>query len=167
MRGTLEQPPIVVRQTRLKLVLTTVFGVAATLAFGWSLSTDLVNESWVYVIMVINTILFALGTFMSVLAIIRPGTLTLDETGVTWRQFARTTHFDWKDFAYFRLWSPRPFADVNQAAFVYADDCPKHRLGRKLTRNVGSFGVCWELSPSELVFLLDAAHTHWSRPKTL
>ena len=165
MRGTLERPPIVVVQTRLKLVLTTLLSAAAAAAFGWSLSTDLVSATWVYVIMLINAIFFTLGAALSALAIIWPASLTLDESGLTWRNLSRTVHFEWNDFAYFRLWAPRPFADVNQAAFVYADDCPKHRIGRKLTRNIGSFGLCWELSPSELVFLLDAARTHWSRPK--
>jgi len=166
MRGTLEHPPIVVSQTRLKLVLTTLTSAAAASAFGWSLSTDLVSETWVYAIMLVNAIFFALGAVVSALAIIWPASLTLDESGLTWRNLSRTVHFEWNDFAYFRLWSPRPFATVNQAAFVYADDCAKHRMGRKLTRNVGSFGLCWELKPSELVVLLEAAHSYWSRAKT-
>src|SRR5882672_491159 len=106
MRGTLYNPPIVITQNRLKLILVLLFAVGFTIfwsAMLWNGAVDRSTKNY------LALVLLAVSTPMITYACFRPGSLTLDRDGLTWRNYWRTFHYEWSDFASFGVISTSLF----------------------------------------------------------
>jgi hypothetical protein len=149
MQGTFDAPPIVVSQSRDKLIWFLVLSLLITFFFGvLSLTGSPRSAILVYFI----AIFFALCSIIMAWAVYRPGALILSPDGLIWRTPLRTFTYSWDDFSSFFVWSPNLF--VGYAAFAYSRSSTRNRFGRILSG--------WELSTRELVALLNEARKRWS-----
>jgi hypothetical protein len=153
MLGTLQNPPIILAQDRVKLSLLLIAGigfVALILTIGIARSVFLTYA---------GLVLFGLGSMLVAWSIVRPATIVLDQSGIAYRSRMRTVQYEWQDFAEFFIWSPR--WPVKFAGFVYSETSRRDRIGRAINGGIGSFGGSWELPVSEMVDLLNQAHGRW------
>jgi hypothetical protein len=158
MLGTLDNPPITLQQDPVKIALLLVFCVFAAMLAGLLLWTGNARSVyWGYVLL----LMFGVGAFMLAWSLVRPGTITLGRSGLTYSTPFRFFQYEWGDFDKFIVWSPR--WPNKYPAFVYSRSSNRDRLGRTLTGGIGSFGGCWELPVSEMVQLLNNAHARWGR----
>jgi hypothetical protein len=157
MQGTFDAPPIVVSQSRDKLIWFLVLSLLITFFFGvLSLTGSPRSAILVYFI----AIFFALCSIIMAWAVYRPGALILSPDGLIWRTHLRTFTYSWDDFSSFFVWSPNLF--VGYAAFAYSRSSTRNRFGRILSGGIGSLSPGWELSTRELVALLNEARKRWS-----
>jgi hypothetical protein len=104
MTETLDHPPIILRQDPLKLTLLLLFSAVLTTIAGLSLwSGNTRSVFWSYVLLLI----FAGGGAAVAWSLVRPSTIILDRSGITYRTQWRIFQYEWRDFADFIVWSPR------------------------------------------------------------
>jgi hypothetical protein len=158
MDGSLDQPPIIIRQDRGKLFLGAFFSAVfagINLLFIGSGESSSLFWSWVLVAMSgMGATLF--GYFM-----VRPGSLTLGPSGIT--LWTGIRHFEnaWEDFDKFFLCR---FHFSVYPACHYSECYKRNPTLRGMTGNLGSFGKFWEISPQELVDLLNQGLARWRKP---
>ena len=156
MRGTLENPPIILEQDRFKLGLSLTATAGVTLLFAIKLSTGTGRSVFLDSFLIL---LFGVLSLFLIYSLFRPGCLILEPGGLTWRTGIRTFRYSWNDFTNFVIYSPRLFS--RQPGCVYADGSQGNKIIRGLTGGIDSFGPCWKEPASEIVDLLNKARARW------
>ncbi len=153
VEGSLDDPPIVLRQDRMKLVaLCLIFAVLAALMFC--------IEPWEPPIarFFLPTLLGAGALLFAWCAIFR-ATLTLDASGLVWRTGFRTVKYEWQDFTGF-------FVDFfNWQKYVGIEFSTRYKKYRPGRLNTGYLGSFWELPAQKIVDVLNEARTRWDVSK--
>ena len=155
VEGSLDDPPIVLRQHRLKCVLVCFAGLVAA-----SISAFLVaSSSAVALHYFVPTLIGLIGVTSGVKAIF-PGMLILDADGVVWRRWFWTIEFRWSDFRRFRAvpdGEKQVEADISLGM--------RRRLGwrRFLPGLWGpvNLGNSWELPAACVAAVLTEARARW------
>lgn len=153
--GTLDHPPVVVSQYRLKLALRLFVFAALTAATVISTVLCSALKDAVWVLLCVTFLApIALGAFIAMLAsawtLFRPSTLTLDENGLTYAAYWYARFYRWSDIAAFFVSAPnRLRSPACQFATSYRG------------RRFASFGGGWEMAPEDVVALLDEAKAKW------
>ena len=157
VEGSFDDPPIVLRQDRLKLSLSCLaFAVVGGLAL---LIPVRVYSSWHLLILGF----LGLGAVTFGVRVIVPATLILDPAGLIQRSVFRTFERPWSDFARFRWYSVRGVLHM-----VVADRSVESlaRLGwRRFLEGTVDLGGYWELPARHVVEVLNEALTRW-KPQT-
>jgi hypothetical protein len=143
MQGSLDNPPIVIRQDRfwacwfLLIPAGVIFGFAATIS----------RRGWAHISILDYALLVAaiLCMLAMVLSMIRPATLTVSPKGLVWRTFLRTSHFDWVDFVEFGVISRPIFVPLLPREWAAGKFS---RRSRKHLSAADSVGICCGSSPS-------------------
>ncbi|MBU6297969.1 MAG: hypothetical protein KGJ79_08570 [Alphaproteobacteria bacterium] len=164
MQGSLDHPPLVVCQHRLKLALLFMLfgGLAAALGLGAWISTFLKSAVWAYLGLSFLAPL-ALGSAVAAAAsgwsFLHPGTITLDPVGLTYRAYWYARRHRWTDIAEFVVFAPSSRARTPGCVFV--DGYAGHPIGRGVSGRHASFGHAWEKSAVDIVALLNEAKEKW------
>jgi hypothetical protein len=157
MQGSLDEPPIIIKQDQGKFVLGIflIAGFVATFcAMGWG--ADARQLLWVFAG-------FALGGFgglMFMRNFVPPCGLTLDKSGLTWRGPWNVNRYPWSAITGFVVVSPLLLA--RQPGCVFAASSEKRPITPRFFGDTGSFGPCWEMKAQDIVDLLNAARARWS-----
>ena len=156
MQGTLDDPPIVVQQDRLKIFLVLLFAIGMTIFSFLMLWTGTAKSlTWAYIM----SVWFVILTLIVAVWLLRPWRLTLDRSGLRRSTIWRATHYEWNDFSGFVTFSPSLF--LRQPGGLLSKSCPKWRIGRRFAGDLVTLGSCWEMSPSEIVELLNRGLQRW------
>lgn len=169
MAGSFDNPPVIVRQSRLKTAgMMAVCGVFS-LGGVWIALHPTPDHSTVWAWVAAG--FFGLGFPLGLTGLLKPKTLTLGPTGmdltlVTFRG-VRTQHIAWADIDHFEL------IEVGRGAtmvgFVYARDyVPKGKVGAALlniTHGQGGLAGSWGPSKQALVDLLNEALRRWGKAR--
>lgn len=157
VEGSFDDPPIVLRQDRLKLSFTFLgFVVVGGLVL---LAPVRVYSGWHLTILGS----LGLGAVMFCLLAMVPTTLILDPAGLVRRSVFRTIEYPWSEFARFRWHAMRGVWHV-----VVADRSDEilARLGwRRFLEGPVGLGGYWELPAERVVEVLNEALTRW-KPQT-
>lgn len=156
VEGSLAQPPIVLRQDRLKLG----FGFAGfgALAVGLlaTLSFNSAQNSLLFGFIGLCALDYGLRTMV-------PTTLTLGPAGLVRRSVYRTVAFSWQDFTGFRWYRTRMMVNMVMAEH---SDAYRAKLGwRGFFGAATALGGYWEFPVQRVVDELTAALVHWKPQK--
>ncbi|MDO8976839.1 hypothetical protein [Reyranella sp.] len=156
VEGSLDDPPIVLRQDRLKLSL---ICLGLTVVGGLILLIPVrVYSAWHLIFLGFLGLGIVTGGAMAV----RPATLILDPHGLIWRPTFRTFEYPWSAFARFYVLSrPRRFTVV-VGEFTH-EGPPKPAWRRRLTGRL-ELGSLWELPPQRVADVLNEARSRWALP---
>jgi hypothetical protein len=157
MQGSLDEPPIIIKQDQGKFVLGLFLiagSVATFAAMGWG--ADLRQSIWVFA----GFALGGLSGLMFMRNFVPPCCLALDESGLTWHGPWTVRRYQWSAFTGFAVVSPLLLA--RQPGCVFAASTEQRPIIRRLFGDTASFGPCWEMKAQEIVDLLDAARARWS-----
>ena len=153
VEGSFDNPPIVMRQDRVKLALNSLgFAVVGGLVL---LMPARPYSGWQLVILG----LLGLGAVAFGLLAIAPTTIILDPGGLVRRSVFRTLEYPWSDFAGFRWYAVRGVVHV-----VVGDRSDEilARLGwRRFLEGPANMGTYWELPAPHVVAVLNEALTRW------
>lgn len=156
VEGSLDDPPIVLRQDRLKLSLMFLACAAVVgllLLPPWSANSTGRLAALAF---------FGLCSAISGLMAVRPSLLILEPDALTWRAMWRTFEYPWNAFARFYVLSgPRRFTVV-VGEFAHKGP-PKPAWRRFLTGSV-ELGSLWELPPQRVADVLNEARARWALP---
>ena len=164
VQGSLDQPPIVIRSSRLYSALMLLIA-AGFVAIGAFMLRDPKESATIsYLIM----IFFGAGIPLFAWQLIRPGVLTLAPEGASWRSPFRTVHYQWNDLQNFRPYKPAGKSISKHLGFDFTDSYRaghggSYGLAKTLTGVEGSFGGGWELSAADLAQLLNQARARWAK----
>ena len=151
--GTLDDPPIVLRQDRVKLSLIALcFMLLAT--FVCSTGSPLHNNGTLF-----WTSFFGVVTGCFGWKAVMPGTLALDPAGIVWRTSFRKVKYEWNEFSDFRTYSIKGL--INPVLGDFSGNRKSHRIWRNITGGPASFGAFWELPAQTIVDVLKKARSHW------
>lgn len=155
MEGSLDDPPIVLRQRRLKQVGTCLAGLVAA-----SISAYLVASTSAAALHYFVPILVGLVGVTSGVNAIFPDMLIIDANGVVWRRWFWTVEFQWTDFRRFRA-SPEGEKQVEADISLGM----RRRLGWRRflpgLRGPVNLGIGWELPAARVAELLAEARARW------
>ena len=156
VEGSFDDPPIVLRQDRLKLALNCLPLTALAALILW-LPTIRYSTAHFFVLG-----LLGFGAAVYALQAIFPATLILDPTCLVLRSAFRTVEYQWCDFARFRWYSYR---------FVWRLVCGdyteafKARQGwRRFLAGTAGLGGYWELPAQRVTDVLNEALARWGAP---
>jgi hypothetical protein len=147
MRGSLDQPPVIVVASRWKFVLYLLIAIGFTAIGLWQVLTE-TPLWWAY----LSIAFFGFGCIVFAAQLVRPAQLVIAPEGVTWSILWRTDRFAW--------WQIGPFwpqAVTTFSRHVWFD----LRKTRDGATRAGSFGTGWEMPVAELCDLLNAARERW------
>ena len=161
MRGSLDQPPIVIRASRWKsalyLLICALF--AGIGAFALVLEGARWSLWWAYV----SIVCFGAGAILFAWRFVRPDSLVLSPQGIEWRSLWRTNRWSWREVIGFRVVPLGPA--TRQVGFDFTPDYPRSQRLRRINAGLvgieGSFGGGWELGATKLCELLAAARAKW------
>ncbi len=157
MQGTLDDPPIVIRQDRHKIFLLLLVCLVLAAVSGTDLfesgARDLAWHGFV-----VATLLACAAMVAWNLA--HPGSLTLDRNGLTWKNMWRSFRYDWNEFDGFEVYAPVAWRQWPGCVFSAAHR--KQRQSQLPTSGRGSFGGNWEMKAKDVVALLNEARRRWS-----
>ena len=160
MRGTVENPPIIIEQDRIKLGLSLVIAAGGTLLSAGRLWAGAGKSEHLEYFLVF---LFGALSLYLIYALFRPGRLILAPAGLTWHTGIRTFRYSWDDFASFVIYKPRIFS--RQPGYVSADGSQANKILQGFMGGTDSFGPCWKESTREIVDLLNEARARWGSSK--
>jgi hypothetical protein len=154
VEGSFDDPPIVLRQDRLKLSLMSL-ALAALLGLVLWLPVRAYTPSHLIVLACV-----AIGLVFHVLQALRPTTLVLDPNGLEVRFAFRTLDVPWPDVARFRL-QRRPYRAVVGEP---SERCVARQSGwRRLLIGPQDLGSVWELPAQRVVDILNEALRRWGQ----
>jgi Bacterial PH domain len=161
--GSLDQPPIVIRSSRLYSALMLLIAAGFVAIGAFMLRDPKESATTSYLIM----IFFGAGIPLFAWQVIRPGVLTLSPDGVSWRSPFRTVHYQWSDIQTFRPYKPAAKSLSKHLGFDFTDSYRARRggpygLAKAMAGVEGSFGGGWELSAADLAELLNQARARWA-----
>ena len=165
MRGSLDNPPIVVAISRWLPGLMMPLPMAITVFSIWMIMYD--PSEW-------RSYLFAgiFGgfTFFVVRRFLSPPRLEISAQGLGWFKNGTVVRYDWQDFADFRAYLPnRGFFE--NVGYDYAPDSPKRRMMPTFALAIVpyvaagvdcGFGGPWEIPADDVASLLNQARAKWS-----
>jgi hypothetical protein len=126
MLGSLENPPIIIRQDRLKLIVMAfacaLFAVAAVLVAPSSRNS---------LVAYLFSAGFGLGFLLFIFMATNPGTLVLEPRGLTWKTWLRTFTRSWSDFSKFVAFTP-PRSFATQPGCLFAETYRFGHVGARL-----------------------------------
>ena len=157
MQGSLDEPPIIIKQDQGKFVLGLFLVVGFVVTFctlGWGANAG--QSAWVFA----GFALGGLGALMFMRNFVPPCWLALDKSGLTWHGPWSVNHYQWSAFTGFVV--VRPLLLARQPGCIFAASTEQRPLIRRLLGDRASFGPCWEMKAQEIVDLLDAARARWS-----
>jgi hypothetical protein len=161
MQGSLGQPPIIIRSSRLvaATMLLIVVGFAAT---GLLMARDPEENP---VVAYFVTGFFALGIPIFGWRLFRPDTLTLTSDGIIRQHMLRTDSWSWNEVQDFRPYRPTGKTILKHIGFNFTDSERTDVLSQESTEVEGSLGNGWELGAADLADLLNKARGQWLRSR--
>jgi len=159
MQGSLGQPPIIIRSSRMTAALMLLIDVGFV-AIGVMMARD-PEESAIIAYLIAG--FFALGIPIFVWRVIRPDTMTLTKDGITWQGMFKTDHWPWTEVQDFRAYKPASRTIAKHVGFDFTDG--NDPATTKWMGVGGSFGTGWELSAVDLADLLNKARAMWLRTR--
>jgi len=171
MDGSFDEPPITVRQSRLKLILR--FGPWLVLAFALVLALathrqDLliyglfVSKTLVSAIFYAALFLFTAIAAVTASVLVSPAALVFAPDGFTYTSLWGTRRLSWNDVDGFQVGGPSASQQMvfyNLSQRYLSDHAHKDSP-------LGSFGRSWSMSAHELAFLLNNAKEKWGEDHT-
>jgi hypothetical protein len=157
MQGSLDEPPIIIKQDQGKFVLGLFLVAGFVVTFctlGWGANAG--QSAWVFA----GFALGGLGGLMFMRNFVPPCCLALDETGLTWHGPWNVNRYQWSAFTGFAVVSPLLLA--RQPGCVFAASTEQRPIVRRILGDTASFGSCWEMKAQDIVDLLNAARARWS-----
>jgi hypothetical protein len=158
MRGSLDQPPVVVTVSRGRWVRLAI-GAVVLVAMGFYLLSQPGNPG--AAILCIGA--FGFGLAVGLVMLISPPRLEVGPSGVAQTVFWRTRRFAWSEIDNFRT----AVIGLNGrvVGFDYLTTSPKGAALRKLNASIagvqGVFQPGWEIAPQKLADLLNEARARW------
>jgi len=154
VEGSLDDPPIVLRQDRLKLSLmflacAAVTGLLLLPPWGPNSTGRLVALGF-----------FGLCSAISGLMAARPSLLILGPDGLTWRAMWRTFEYPWSAFARFYVFSRKGW--LHGVAAELAHEGPPKAAWRRFLTGSLDLGSFWELPPQRVADVLNEARARWA-----
>lgn len=153
VEGSLKNPPIILRQDRMKLSAFCLIFVVLAAATFWVDPEGPRSDYFFW------PILFGLVALLFAWSIVFRDTLTLDPSGLVWRTGFRTRKYEWRDFVGFSVdilgWQ-------KYVAMEFSNNYKKYRRDRL---NVGYLGSFWELPVQKIVDVLNEARKRWEIPE--
>lgn len=154
VEGLFDDPPIVLRQDRLKLSFSALF--PAVLIGGLVLLIPVrAYSGWHFLMLA----LLGLTTVSFGLLAIVPATLILDPKGLIYRSVFRSYECSWSVFARFRWYSRQGLLHVVAADF--SDERIARSGWRGFLARTAELGSFWELPAQRVVDVLNEALTRW------
>jgi hypothetical protein len=156
VEGSLDDPPIVLRQDRLKLslmflALAAVTGLLLLPPWGPNSTGRLVALGFL-----------GLCSTISGLMTVRPTLLILEPDGLTLRLMWRTFEYPWSAFTRFYVLSRPRRSTVVVGEFTH-EGPPKPAWRRRLIGRL-ELGSFWELPPQRVTDVLNEARSRWALP---
>jgi hypothetical protein len=158
MQGSLDAPPIIIRQSRLKLGLTVLTEAALTAFCYWLFEIATHDGTVMGGVILIG---LALLTIFQAWTFLNPGSLEIGPDGVLLRTGLKIARYDWADFDGFVVVYGRSIFSRYPSA-VFSKDCDKQSALGALWGGA-SMGSQWELGATEIVNLLDKGLAKWGR----
>lgn len=152
VEGSLDDPPIVLRQDRLKTWLMCL-GSLCFVGVCWVVAQD----QRTFTMIDLGMWFFGLSAVSLALQAIFPVILILDPAGIVMRRLFREYEYPWGDFDSFRSISIRRSRLV---VGVPSAACQAKRGWRRIF-GPPSFGLLWELPTERVVKVLNEARTRW------
>lgn len=160
MQGSLDQPPIIIRKSRVKSLL--MLFVSAALSFGsillWRDGPD-TPRAWMALP---GVFLFGLGVPLFGWELFRPDRLLLSPSGLEWRTVRKTLRYSWEQLSGFSVFSVRGSKMIGFS--VTGSNAPPKLLARfnsALTGNSAALSGLWEIKPENVAELLNSARAKW------
>lgn len=166
MQGSLGQPPIIIRSSRL-VAAGMLLIVAGFVATGIMMARD-PEENPVIAYLIAG--FFALGIPVFGWRIFRPDTLTLKPEGIFFQGMRGTDSWSWSEVQDFRPYRPTGKTILKHVGFNFTDGERTGVLGhaaQPLPDAEGSLGNGWELGAADLSDLLNRARGLWLRNGTI
>lgn len=151
VEGSLAQPPIVLRQDRLKLSLCCAAAAALALGLLATLRFDSTLNNLLFCFIGLTALDYGLGAIF-------PTTLTLGPAGLVRRSVYRTARFSWQDLTGFRWYRTR--MSVNMVMAEHSDSY-RAKPRRRLFGAASALGGYWELPVQRVVDELTEALARW------
>lgn len=160
VQGSLENPPIIIRQSRFKLGAIAALGLFLT-AFCYGLMhAGLLRGGRDLQHLFVGAL--GLCTIGVIWMFVRPGVIEAKPSGLSWRPGFRDYHCAWADIDEFSVFRGPGLLSYPRASFA------SHFRDYPISRSwfMGTLGSCWEVSPSEVVNVLNAARGKWRFAET-
>ena len=173
MHGTFDKPPIIIRQSLGKLILT--FGLWLSLAVGLiptlagpdhdlSILDFEFSKAAIGVLLYAALFVFASLAAVAAFSIVNPAKLILEPHGMFWKSLWGTRRLAWNDVDRF---------DVGRASAHSYRKVVFYNLSQRYLWEhphqetpLGHCGTNWEKSARELAELLNSAKTRWGEDRT-
>ena len=148
MRGSLDQPPIVLRTDRRRALLRLLVLAVFASILSPVARTDWMSNGWAWTVIGI----FGLLALASLWELVWPGRLVITPEGIELRDLWRRGRWTWAEARWFRPAANRFYR------FVGFDDArePSRRGGA-----INDLNQDWELAPADLAELLNRARARW------
>lgn len=162
VKGSLEQPPIVLQVQRHKMVVA-IAGSIAFVALGlWILQRPEVSMKGL-IGGVASVLVFGIFALIGVFKLFRPDRMELSPAGLRYIGYTgKATDLPWTEISGFRLWRYRSTTTV---VFDVAERARAQVRGRQLNRFVAGADVGlpsgWPLGAQDLMKLLSEAKARW------
>jgi hypothetical protein len=163
MRGSLDDPPIVIRQNRLKFFFISLVCGAFVLLAVPILRRHTDQAVALVVLAYVTIAFFGSGALLLLLVAIFPGSLIVEKEGIISKISFRTFRYRWADFEKFTVWSPATFS--RHVGCIFSEEYQAHHASARITGGLGSFGGGWELKTADVVDLLNRARDLWGPKK--
>jgi hypothetical protein len=156
MKGSFEQPPIIIRTS----FRGSIIGFVVSAALFGGIILVLAQRGWPpdfhsYV----GTYFFGMGILYFGWQLISPSTLTIAPDGLTWGTTWKSRHWTWSELDNFR---PMQFGMVGCDLFNKGSSLAwMHPINKRMTGSHGSFGFGWEGGSSKVCEILAAARLRW------
>jgi len=158
MRGSLEQPPIVIRASRWKATLVAVVCTGFVL-LGVMMLLGRPNEPWQALFVVA---VFGLGLIIAAASFIWPARLEVSKAGIDLRVLFRRRRWSWAEIGNFRTIA------IDRTRMVAFDLRPEAgrasvmgRLSRSMAVVDGGLPTGWPMPAEALADLLNEARARW------
>jgi hypothetical protein len=167
--GSLESPPIVIRQARGKLVRILLLSIVMTalVVFAWrGMRADGDPKA---PLMLAGACFFALGIPLFSYQLVRPATLTLTPQGFSYHGIGKGWSRAWSDIAGFGLLEQRSrgIKTSSMLCWTYQPHYDSQKVGRQVASFVsggaeGALPGMWSLKPEALLELMEQARLRWA-----
>jgi hypothetical protein len=159
MQGSLDQPPIIIRSSRMTAAVLLLFAVGFVAMGIWFSISPTANHVIGYFV----TAFFGISIPIIAWRLIRPDSLTLTPDGACWHSTFAIIRFRWDEVQNFRVWGGTFSTDIGYdlATGCHAPPSRFIRVATKLIGVGGSLGSGWELDADELADLLNDARARW------
>jgi hypothetical protein len=156
MRGSLDNPPIIIVTSRSKFLLVLATCVAFMVSGIFMVRDGRTDGYWI-------AGFFGLGVIVALWRVRIPARLELSPEHLLWFTGNKTIRFRWVEIQEFVAW--HPVRSSTQVGIIFA---PGSRLDTSATGFMlrafdvsGSLGGSWEIKTSDLIRMLNTARERW------